>query len=229
MNERRSRRVDNNFYTNIERQRANRNRNVEVFFRKNFFQHSLPRFDEQTRFINNNPRTFSSLQMRRAPIRNPPRRQLREMNYVEPRRFEYQPRAQVSRRREKRYNPQTVPVRRNEKRANRRKGISLVSPLKISISNLSPETINEDLVTIFGIYGRLKRCAVFFKNGTSTCRGVVQYTKQDCANRAFNDLNKTVHKGNVIILEFDSRGHKKNNKSNNQGQSNGPQQTQAQA
>lgn len=73
---------------------------------------------------------------------------------------------------------------------------------KIDVKNLSADTINEDLINVFGAYGRLKRCAVFFKDGKSTQEGVVQYFDIKCSHRAFNDLNGTIIKGSNILLSF---------------------------
>ena len=51
---------------------------------------------------------------------------------------------------------------RNQNRPIRAKNTRL--PIgKIDVKNLSADTINEDLINVFGAYGRLKRCAVFFK------------------------------------------------------------------
>jgi len=74
---------------------------------------------------------------------------------------------------------------------------------KINITNLGEEVVNEDLITIFGAYGRLKRCAVFFKDSVSTRTGVVQFYSRACAQRAFHDLNGTLLKSTNISLEID--------------------------
>lgn len=241
MNGRRSRRNDNNYYENLERQRLYRtDRNVEMYFHNNFVQQPRRRFNE-SRLIYSIPnprprniplmqtrripyiqtRRIPFMQTRRIPLRDS-RRDRREINF-ETRRVDNRPR-RTFRRSDTLYNQPIASHQRNDRRINRRRSAALA--LKIFVSNLSPETVNDDLITIFGVYGRLKKCEVILKNSVSTCTGIVQYFQQPCANRAFNDLNKTLHKGNIITLEFNRKGHKKHHQ-NNQGSNNGPQQNQA--
>ena len=79
------------------------------------------------------------------------------------------------------------------------------------LSNLPQEAINEDLKNLFDVYGKMRRCAVFFdKQGVSTGNGVIQFTTRDNAQRAKNDLSGTFLKGKNIIVNFPEK--KKNKK-----------------
>ena len=90
-----------------------------------------------------------------------------------------------------------------------------VGPIgKLELSNLSPEIMNKDLIEIFSIYGKLKRCAVLFQDNQSTGRGVVQYVSRANAQRAFTDLQGTCIKGSFITINY--VGKKKKEENNNQ-------------
>jgi hypothetical protein len=102
--------------------------------------------------------------------------------------------------------------RREERRIFGRKRLPIG---KILVSNLPAEAINDDLITIFGAYGRLKRCAVIFENNESTRTGVVQYFSKACTERAVHDLNGTFVKGNNIHLQLEDT-RKSNNKQGQQ-------------
>ena len=98
-----------------------------------------------------------------------------------------------------------LPIQRNNQSQPTRTKNQRLPLGKIDVKNLSADTINEDLINVFGAYGRLKRCAVFFKDGKSTQEGVVQYFDIKCSHRAFNDLNGTIITGSNIILSFASK------------------------
>ena len=73
---------------------------------------------------------------------------------------------------------------------------------KLELSNLSPDIMNKDLIEIFSVYGRLKRCAVIFQDNQSTGRGVVQYDSRANAQRAYNDLQGTNIKNSFISINY---------------------------
>lgn len=95
---------------------------------------------------------------------------------------------------------------------NRRVQRRNVGPIgKLDIGNLGPEVVNTDLLQIFSIYGRLKRCAVIFQDGVSTGKGVVQFESRVCAQRAENDLNGTLLKSTNITVQLVKRKKKEEN------------------
>jgi len=99
---------------------------------------------------------------------------------------------------------------------------------------LSPETVNIDIMNSFSPYGKLKRCAVFFDRLTkeSKCKGVVQFTNQAVAQRAFGDLNSkvlnldTMIKGKSLEIKYATQVRKERalekKSNNNQGNNNNP-------
>lgn len=89
---------------------------------------------------------------------------------------------------------------------------------KLEISNLGPDVVNTDLLQIFSVYGRLKRCAVLFSEGASTGKGVVQYFSRVCAQRAQNDLNNTFLKSTNIAVNLVQKANKKANLKDNSAQ-----------
>lgn len=115
-------------------------------------------------------------------------------------------------------------VRRQEKRLNRRNPLKKKTEGLLYIRNLSLDTVNDDVKSIFEVYGKLKRCAVFFEksSGVSTTNGVVQYTNGLSAQRARSDLSGnsgffnwfficflgTLLKGKNIIVEFPAEKRK---------------------
>jgi hypothetical protein len=92
---------------------------------------------------------------------------------------------------------------------NRRAKRRNIGPIgKLDIGNLGPDVVNTDLLQIFSIYGRLKRCAVIFQDGASTGKGVVQFESRVCAQRAENDLNGTLLKSTNITVQLSKRKKK---------------------
>ena len=92
---------------------------------------------------------------------------------------------------------------------------------KLDLSNLSPDIINKDLIEVFSVYGRLKRCAVLFQENQSTGRGVVQYESRANAQRAFHDLQGTCIKGSYVNINLVGKKKKESkaleNNNNNTG------------
>lgn len=212
-------------YDKFQRNRIERtNRNVNRYFESNFGNGNRRRDNRNYDFVDRRPRRdYNYLPIRRRNNQFEPRRQ-------EPRR---EPRRQFNRGirlgtrtnvnvelrgGNRRRNEREVRGRgrgrgrfRNERREERIFGRRSLPIGKIIVSNLPAEAINDDLITIFGAYGRLKRCAVIFENNESTRTGVVQYFSKACTERALHDLNGTLVKGSNIHLELEDT-RRKNNK-----------------
>jgi len=107
-------------------------------------------------------------------------------------------------------------TRRTQKRVGRREDRKRKTDGLLYVTNLTADTLNEDLKKAFESYGKMMRCAVFFgPDGQSTGRGVVQFTNNSNSQRAFNDLNRTILKGSNILLEFGSKKKEKTVVENN--------------
>jgi hypothetical protein len=214
-------------YDKFQRNRIERtNRNVNRYFEANFVDRR-PRRDNrnydfvdrrQRRDYNNylpNRRRNNQFQQRRQEPRRQFNRGLRlgTRTNVELRGIRNE---QVLRRGNRRGNRNEVRGRfRNERREERIFGRRNLPIGKIIVSNLPAEAINDDLITIFGAYGRLKRCAVIFENNESTRTGVVQYFSKACTERALHDLNGTLVKGSNIHLELEDTRRKNNKQGQN--------------
>jgi hypothetical protein len=197
-----------------------RNRNLEKYFSANF--------GPRQRNIRRNNNAYDYLPQRRGPApqqrrneqlqnrRNGPFQQSRRQRRLQaPRNLPLQDnRVQVRRQnnnsgrrepirtRQRKLQNQQQPKNignRQTKRILRRRSVPIG---KLDIENIGEDVINEDLITIFGAYGRLQRCAVLFKDGISLKKGVVQYASRACAQRACHDLNGTFVKGSNISVTY---------------------------
>ncbi len=162
------------------------------------------RLPQNQRGFNNNPRRLGP-NPRNRNQNQPINRQFRDRQLPQQRNFN-----RSRRNRNQNQNQNQVQGRQGQRQnqgmgnIQRRRIDRRAAPIgKINIGNLGEEVVNEDLITIFGAYGRLKRCAVFFKDFVSTRTGVVQFYSRACAQRAFHDLNGTFVKSTNISLEID--------------------------
>lgn len=196
-----------------------RNRNLDKYFSANFGPRQrnsrrnnnsydyLPqrrgpgpqqRRNDQVQSRGNGP-----LQQRRGPRRVPAPRNLPLQNNRGSVKGQNNPqRRQPIRNRQRKLQNEQQPKNignRQTKRILRRRPVPIG---KLDIENIGEDVINEDLITIFGAYGRLQRCAVLFKDGVSLKRGVVQYASRACAQRACHDLNGTLVKGSNISVTY---------------------------
>lgn len=220
-------------YDNFRENRVmTRTRNLDNFYSKNFGIY--PRRQQQQRRSNNRgpqmipmrplPRgdrrgPMRSNRIDQGPRRRIDRRPLRNQRNNQPMRRNVQNfgnNPQQRQRQIRRRNPNTeIQVPRQRRVVDRRTNRRRAGPVgKLEISNLDPDVVNTDLLQIFSVYGRLKRCAVLFNEGASTGKGVVQYFSRVCAQRAQNDLNNTRVKGTNISVHLVQR-QKKNNNNNN--------------
>ena len=196
-----------------------RNRNLEKYFSANFG----PRQRNTRRNINSyeylpqrrgpgpqqrrndqvQPRGNVPLQQRRGPRRmQAPRNMPLQNNRGQVRRQNNPGRREPLRNRQGKLQNQQQPKNignRQTKRILRRRAVPIG---KLDIENIGDDVINEDLITIFGAYGRLQRCAVLFKDEVSLKKGVVQYASRACAQRACHDLNGTFVKGSNISVTY---------------------------
>ena len=210
-------------YDKFQRNRIERtNRNVNRYFESNFGSRRR-RDNRNYDFVDRRPRRdYNYLPIRRRNNQFEPRRQFNRGLRLGAR-TNVELRGGNRRRNERRENRNEARGRgrfRNGRREERIFGRRSLPIGKIIVSNLPAEAINDDLITIFGAYGRLKRCAVIFENNESTRTGVVQYFSKACTERALHDLNGTLVKGSNIHLQLEDT-RRKNNK---QGQVAAPQQ-----
>jgi len=208
----------NNIRNNNNRNNINRNNNVNRVVRK--------RVNINDTFQNNNNKGLVSLGKRRN-TRNRNNQGNKNQNQIQQGNSKRQRNTRSNNNNNKNINVNNNQIlKRQEKRAVRRieNRQNIQTQKKKSegllyLSNLPQEAINEDLKNLFDVYGKLRRCAVFFdKQGVSTGNGVIQYTNRDNAQRAKNDLSGTFLKGKNIIVNFPVKRSKKktsNNTENN--------------
>jgi len=80
---------------------------------------------------------------------------------------------------------------------------------KLFVSGLPMNVTNNDLYTLFGQFGPLSKCRIDYDNlGRSYGTAILEYKKEDNAQRALNDYNGAELDGKPIKIEF-SRGHPK--------------------
>lgn len=163
-------RRDNFGYRNNNNNNRNRNMSMNLNRNRNMNRNNNTNRNPVRRIVNRNGKNFVSLGKRRNT--QPKRKQNNNNNNQ---------------------NNNNNKLKRQEKRSVRK---SLANKQRrkhdglLYLSNLSADTVNEDIKKIFEAYGKFKRCAVFFdkETGQSKCEGVVQFTTNESSQRAIHDL-----------------------------------------